>query len=112
MARRRVRHAAHQAAQAPLARCLPGATQTGSAIVSLSGMGELRFLDLLSDRLSVPCVFWPELIDKLGAADPEALVALQSVALLRAPTTHSVAGRVAGCPSVLVRPHVGRVSPG
>jgi len=63
----------------------PHAVTNTSPIIALVGIGELRLLDALFDRVVVPFEVWTELIDKVGAPEPTALQALRGVAFLPAP---------------------------
>lgn len=54
----------------------PIAVTNTSPIIALVGVGELRLLDSLFDRILVPMAVWDELVDKPGAPEPETLRAL------------------------------------
>jgi predicted nucleic acid-binding protein len=63
----------------------PVAVTNTTPIIALVGVGELRLLDALFERVVVPFEVWDELTDKPGAPEPEALRTLQSVVFLPAP---------------------------
>ncbi len=51
-----------------------------SPVIALVGIGELRLVDALFERVFVPIEVWDELIDKPGAPEPAQLRALRTVA--------------------------------
>lgn len=52
---------------------------TNSPVIALVGVGELRVLDALFERLVVLFEVWEELTDKAGAQEPAELLGLRSV---------------------------------
>jgi hypothetical protein len=54
-------------------------------VITLAGVGELRLLDALFERVLVPFEVWRELTDKAGATEPDQLTMLRSVTFVPAP---------------------------
>jgi predicted nucleic acid-binding protein len=57
----------------------PIAVTNTSPVIALVGIGELRLLDALFERIVVPFEVWDELTDKAGAPEPPELLGLRRV---------------------------------
>jgi predicted nucleic acid-binding protein len=64
----------------------PLAVTNTSPVIALVGIGELRLLDALFDRVVVPFEAWDELIDKPEAPECGELLALRGVAFHPTPS--------------------------